>query len=119
MIKVTMNDIINSISIFNTISETPMNIKSAYKIVKIIKAIEKEQQIFLEAQQKLIQKYAKKDSEQVIIDEQFVDSYNEEIKKFLATEIELAVEPIEISDIENIEITPAQAYLIDVFIEKK
>ncbi len=117
MIKTTMNDILNSVQIFRNISETPMNIKSAYKIVKVMKAIEKEQEIFLEAQQKLIEKYSKKDK--IAIDEQFIDKYNEEMKVFLKTEVELAVEPIEIEDIENIEITPAQVYLIDDFIQKK
>ena len=126
MIKVTVGEVINCVDVLRALSNKPIKIKVAYNIAKIIKAVEKENQLFEETRQKLLDKFCEKENGQLrvnekgsaIIKSECVVDYNNEIKELLESKVEIAAEPIKIEDIEDLELTAAQVYTISSFIEE-
>lgn len=127
MIKVTVGEVINCVDVLRALSNKPIKIKVAYNIAKIIKEIEKENELFEETRQHLLNKFCEKDENgqlrinekgSAIIKSEYVADYNNEIKELLESQIEIAAEPIKIEDIEDLELTAAQVYAISSFIEE-
>lgn len=127
MIKVTVKDILNCSDVFKELSKKPIKIKVAYNIAKIIKAIEKENQLFEETRQRLLEKFCEKNENgsikvnnngNAIVRSECVDDYNAEIKELLESKVEITAEPIRLEDLGTLELTPAQAYAISEFIEE-
>lgn len=127
MIRVTVKDILNCSDVFKELSKKPIKIKVAYNIAKIIKAIEKENQLFEETRQRLLEKFCEKNENgsikvnnngNAIVRSECVDDYNTEIKELLESKVEITAEPIKLEDLETLELTPTQAYVISEFIEE-
>ena len=104
-----------------------MRAKTAFKMARIIRAIESELENFNKARQSLLNKYGEKDDNgqlitnkdgNYIISPDKIDIYNGEIQELLVTTIELNIEPIEIEELEQLEFTPNLAYQIDNYIKK-
>jgi len=127
MIKVTVGEVINCVDVLRALSNKPIKIKVAYNIAKIIKAVEKENQLFEETRQRLLDKFCEKDENgqlrvnekgSAIIKSECVTDYNNEIKELLESKVEIAATPIKIEDIEDLELTATQVYVISGFIEE-
>lgn len=127
MIETSIKDIIGGKEVFKKLAEMPLNIKVAYNIARIIREIEKENKTFEETRQKLLFKYGEKDSagqliinqnNQITIIPDQIKNYNKEIQELLDEKIKLNVEPINLNDLGEIQITPAEIYQINMFIKE-
>lgn len=127
MIETSIKDIIGGKEVFKKLAEMPLNIKVAYNIARIIREIEKENRTFEETRQKLLFKYGEKDSSgqliinqnnQITIIPDQIKNYNKEIQELLDEKIKLNVEPINLNDLGEIQITPAEIYQINMFIKE-
>ena len=127
MIKVTVNDILNSQEVFSKIAAMPIKVKTSFAIARIIRNLESELETFDKSRQALIKKYANKDeNDELILNEdgtiaitpENAEEYNHEIQELLNSEITLAADPLDIKEIENIELTPTQVYMIEKFIKE-
>lgn len=127
MIETSIKDIIGGKEVFKRLAEMPLNIKVAYNIARIIREIEKENKTFEETRQKLLFKYGEKDSSgqliinqnnQITIIPDQIKNYNKEIQELLDEKIKLNVEPINLNDLGEIQITPAEIYQINMFIKE-
>lgn len=127
MIETSIKDIIGGKEVFKKLAEMPLNIKVAYNIARIIREIEKENKTFEDTRQKLLFKYGEKDpSGQLIINQnnqitiipEQINNYNKEIQELLDEKIKLNVEPINLNDLGEIQITPAEIYQINIFIKE-
>ena len=125
MIKAKISDIINSQNVLKELSEKPVRVRTSFAIARIIRQVENEMQTFEKARAELINRYGVKDENgnpkiengQIPIVLELVDKYNSEVKELLDTYINLEVEPLKIEDLDEIQLTPAQAYAIECFIE--
>lgn len=127
MIEITINDLINSGDIFRELAQQPIKMRVAYNIARIIREVENEMRIFEETRRKLFDKYGEKDENgellinadgNITITPENISLYNNEIQEVLNTSITLNAEKLNIEDLENIELTPNQVYLINAFINE-
>lgn len=127
MIETSIKDIIGGKEVFKKLAEMPLNIKAAYNIARTIREIEKENKTFEDTRQKLLFKYGEKDSSgqliinqnnQITIIPEQINNYNKEIQELLDEKIKLNVEPINLNDLGEIQITPAEIYQINMFIKE-
>ena len=127
MIETSIKEIIGGKEVFKKLAEMPLNIKVAYNIARIIREIEKENKTFEDTRQKLLFKYGEKDSSgqliinqnnQITIIPEQINNYNKEIQELLDEKIKLNVEPINLNDLGEIQITPAEIYQINMFIKE-
>ena len=124
MIKVTINEILNVIPILQELINKPFKGNITFKIARLIRELEKENFLFEESRLKLANKYGMKNqkgelniSEGVIkLQEDKIEECNEELINLLLTEVEINAEPLPIEVFNDIEISPAQAVILEKFI---
>lgn len=126
MIKVQINDLLNSTEALQKLSKTDLKAKLAWQVARLLKAADKEIQEFNETRLKLIQKYGEKDeSGELITDEKgnckilpdSLDSFSTELNELVNSEIELNVNKIAIDDLDSISFTPADMNSLENFID--
>lgn len=126
MIKVSLSDIINSASTFRELSEKQLPIRVAFRIARLIRELDKENATFESSRKAIIEKYAMRDEAgkiaqandgNIILQQNKIEDCNNEWNELLSAEVEINADKISIEDLENIEMTPAQVYNIEAFIE--
>ena len=127
MINITINDMLNSQNVFREIANMPIKMRTSFAIARIIRNLETELETFEKTRQELIQMYGEKNDDgslkinedgNIIIASENIEKYNKEIQDLLNEEITIAAEPLRIEDMEYIELTPTQAYMIEKFIKE-
>ena len=126
MIKVQINDLLNSTEALQKLSKTDLKAKLAWQVARLLKAADKEIQEFNETRLKLIQKYGEKDENgELITDEKgnckilpdSLDSFSTELNELVNSEIELNVNKIAIDDLDSISFTRADMNSLENFID--
>lgn len=126
MIKVSLNDIVNSSSTFRELSEKQLPIRVAFRIARLIRELDKENTTFENSRRAIIEKYAMRDEAgkiaqadngNIILQQDKIEDCNNELNELLSAEVEINADKISIEDLEKIEMTPAQVYNIEAFIE--
>ncbi len=127
MITVTLNDILNNLEIFREISNKAVPVKTAFRIARLIRELDKESSTFDESRRKIIETYGEYDENgalkqdengNIIIKPEEVNNCNREIIDLLNTTIEINCDKINIADFGEIELTPAQVLGLENFIEE-
>ena len=124
MIQVTLNDIITNNNLFREIHSKPMPARAAFKVARLIRELDKENEMFDKQRIEIIKQYAKRDEKgdfieengQVIIDENKIKEFQEEINSLLTTEVEINAEKLNIEDLGDIQLTPRQTLDLEKFI---
>ena len=125
MITVTLQDMVNSLNLINSLMNQSLKAKTAYKIARIAREIEKEYKLFDEARLKLINEYGKKDDDGQLIEENGnyiinpdnVVDYNNAADELLNTVIEINIEPIDVEELDGIELTPQQMIVLESYLK--
>mgnify|MGYP006989001954 CR=1 FL=1 len=126
MIKVTLNDILNNNETFRGIYEKPMSARTAFKVARLIRELEKENNTFDKSRIDIIMKYAERDEEgnviegngQVQIAPEYLDDFHNELNDLLNTEITVNAEKLSVEDFDNMQLTPKQILDLEKFIEE-
>lgn len=127
MIQVTLNDILNNAEIFRELSTKVLPVKTAFKVARLIRELDKENITFDESRRKIIEKYAERDDNGVIkqtpegniqLQQDKIEECNNELVELLNTTIEINVDKINIDALSDIELTPAQMINLEAFIEE-
>lgn len=127
MIKVTLNNLVESINIFNKIVETELNGGLAFKIARIVREVEKEVKFFNEQRQKIIEEYVIRDEQgnyemtedgNFKVDPSRSDECIEQFNSLLSQVIEINAEKISASDLEKFTISTKELMKISDFIEE-
>lgn len=117
MITVTMEQIIDFRNSEDVFGRMNLPLKSAYKLNKIRKAIEKESDFYGEKFQEILDKYAQKDEngelvfsdngDQILIKDDMIEECNKELSDLQNLEIQIENYNLTIEDFgEDIECTP-------------
>lgn len=126
MITIHLNDILNSIPIFRTLSNQALPIKVAYQVARLIRELDAESTTFDESRRQIIEKYAERedtgeykqtDEGNIIIQPDKMEDCNREMTELLETTIEINAEPLNINEFVNVELTPAQMLSLEPFFE--
>lgn len=127
MIQVTLNDILNNAEIFRELSTKSLPVKTAFKVARLIRELDKENITFDESRRQIIEKYAERDENGIIkqtpegniqLQPDKIEECNSELVELLNTTIEINVDKISIDALGDIKITPAQMINLEAFIEE-
>lgn len=114
-----------SVETLDNFCQMPLKAKTAYHVARLVREVERENGLFQEKRNALIQKYCKKDEkgEPIVNEEQMMSVapenmkvFLDEINELLDSEISLNVEKIKIDDI-TCEVSPQMMNRLMVFIE--
>lgn len=126
MITITVQDIVSSINTFKAIAAQQLPVKTAYSIARLIKEIDRENEIFISARQSLINKYGQRDEDGNLISEDGnlyiqkdkIQIFKEELQELLNSEIELNAEKISVENLGDVQLTSLQVSEILAFIKE-
>ena len=126
MIKLSLNDILNSSETFNAIMGQSFKGSLAFKIARLARELDKEMTTFNTERQKILEKYCIKDENgqlktnengTVQVEPDKINEFNEEFTSLLETEVEINAEKLPIDSIDSFDITPQQMLTIEKMFE--
>lgn len=126
MIKIKLNDVVNSTDTFTKIMQQSFKGSLAFKIARLARELDKEMQTFNSERQKIIEKYGEKDNDGKVItddkgmvkfDNNKIQELNDEFNTLLDTEIEINADKLPMDNIDDFEITPQEMLNIEIFFE--
>lgn len=127
MIKVSLNDIINSVETFQVIMQQSFKGSLAFKIARLARELNKEMETFNEQRRKILDSYSLKDANgNVETDEngnikiipEKIPEFNNEFGNLLSTEVEINADKLPMDKIDDFDITPQQMLNIEIFFEE-
>lgn len=126
MIKVSLNNILNSISIFQSIMQQPCKGSIAFKIARLARELNKEIDTFDREKEKILKKFCElNENGELMVEEngnvkvlpEKIKDFNEEFAVLLNTEIEINADKIPQEAMDSFEITPQEMINLEVFFE--
>lgn len=124
--KIIMSTGLQIKSILGNDVSTKMPVKVAYKIMKILSSIEKEEEFFNSKMREIIDEYGKKDEQGnpvftesggVEIKEGVEGECNQKVAELNSLEIEISDLKLTLDELDGIELTPREIYALDPIIE--
>lgn len=126
MIKITINELLNVIPVLQELSHKTFKGSTTFKIARLVRELDKEMIVFEQARQKIAETYGKRKDDgslevledgTIKLQEDKIQECNNELVSLLNNEIEINAAKIPVNAFEDIELTPAQAVIIDSLIE--
>ncbi len=126
MINTTLNDILNNNDIFRQVYQSPMPARTAFKIARLIRELEKENTTFNESRDKILEKYAMRDDNgamvqednQVMISPDRAEDFQKEIDSLLKTSVEINADKLTLDDLADVSLSPKQIIDLGNFLEE-
>lgn len=127
MIEITLGELLDCTTAMQKLAEKPMKTKSAFKVARLMREIDKEYALFQETRKRLIEKYGEKDqNNELKIDEngnysipkERIEIFNKELRDVLEAKISLNAELLDIEEFDNLNFTPTEMVLLAPFIRE-
>lgn len=126
MIRVSLNNILNSTETFSQIMQQSFKGSIAFKVARLARELNKEMETFNAERQKLLERYCEKDENgelkvlengnvQVIPEK--LQEFNQEFTNLLETEVEINADKLPMSCMDEFEVSPQQMLDLEVFFE--
>ena len=127
MIRVSLNNILNSTETFSQIMQQSFKGSIAFKVARLARELNKEMETFNAERQKLLEQYCEKDENgelkvlengnvQVIPEK--LQEFNQEFTNLLETDVEINADKLPISCMDEFEVSPQQMLDLEVFFEE-
>ena len=127
MITVKLEEIVNGAEALKVLANKSLKGKTAYRVSRLLRELEKEFSLFNDTRGELIKKYGEKDengelkvnenSEYTIAPENIQAFYNE-INEILGNEVEINGNKIPLAEIGELDFTPNEMIALEPFIEE-
>jgi hypothetical protein len=115
--KLTLGQLKNSEPALVALSNCTLPITIAYRISKALKVIASELADLEDARQKLVQKYGVEKEGNVVVIEENLNMFVEELNPLLQEEIEIPLEPITVESLpDSVNLSPMQLSQLSFFI---
>lgn len=127
MIKVTVQQIIESQEAMRNLLDKQLKGRTAFQVARLIKKLENEISSYNDTRVKLIERYAMKNDDGTFVindknEYQFtqenMNGFVQEMNKILAEDIEIDVNPIKLEELDNINFTVMEMTMLEPFIEE-
>lgn len=126
MIRVSLNNILNSTETFSQIMQQSFKGSIAFKVARLARELNKEMETFNTERQKLLERYCEKDKNgelkvlengnvQVIPEK--LQEFNQEFTNLLETDVEINADKLPMSCMDEFEVSPQQMLDLEVFFE--
>lgn len=128
MIVVTLNDVLKSVPILNNLSKQSMPAKTAFKIMKIIKEVNKQLDDFNQIKQDLISTYGERDemnnlkideNNNYIISNDNKENFSTELTEILNERIEICIPQLKLDDLDFFHFSPQELEKIEYCIKEE
>lgn len=128
MITVTLETIINSADSLRALAQKELKGKTAYRVSRMLRELDKEYTLFNETRSELIKKYGAKDENgELLVNENgdytlekdHVDEFYKEINDLLRNEVELNANKIDINELAELNFTPNEMLSLEPFIDEE
>ena len=126
MITITMNELLSTIPVLRELANQPFKGSLTFKLARLMRELDKEAQLFEESRRQLAEKYGLRDENgklmiddegTVTLDKNKAIECNEEMRALLEDKIEINANKIPINLLDEVELSPSQAFLIEPLIE--
>lgn len=126
MIKITLNDVLNASEAFSNMMTQSVKGSVAFKIARLARELNKENETFNTERQKMLEIYCvKKDNGELDVNENGnvkilpdkVDEFNLEFQALLDTEVEINADKLSLDTLDEFDLTPQQMIFLDKFFE--
>lgn len=117
--KVKIREIFESSTILQKLTSASLPAKVSYNILRNARKIEQELVPFEKARIDLVRKYGKDEEGKVIVTDESLPTFYDEIGELLEQEIEIDIRPIKIDDLSDLKFSAADLQLIDFMIVKE
>lgn len=122
-----LQDLAKSVKIFESLSQGKVNVKLAYKLMKVLKETKNDIDFYQEKSKEIIEKYAQRDDKNeivitpdqtgVMLQEDKIDEFNKEYIELNETEITLPEIKFEIDEFEDVKLSAVDLMAIDEFLK--
>lgn len=128
MIETTVSSLLSIKPIITKIANTPMAAKDSFKVLRILKTLDKEYELIEQTRLDCLRKYAELDGEgnfithddgSIIIAGEKQTEFNQEFNNFLKCKISLDCGKLNINIINELILTPAELIEIEMFFEEE
>jgi len=116
----TLGQLKNMEPVLHTISQSKViDIKTAYKFAKFIKAVAQELAIMEEQRQRLVEKYGERlDDGSVKVIDNLLNDFLQEYEVLASTKVQFDFEPVELDVLKDINLSPQELIAIDPLIKQ-
>lgn len=115
--KLTLGELLNGKPALEKLVNLEIGIKTAYKISRIIRKLNEELQHFEEQRQKLVTQYGEpQENGNVIVTEENMEAFAQELNDLVALEIKLDFEAVSLDELGDVKMAPAELMLIEKFV---
>lgn len=127
MIEMTVQEMLNSVSILKTINEKKMPAKTAYQFARIVREVNNELQSFQQTRNKLVERFGKKDEGGKLIEDkdgnvtifpEQEEIFKREANELMNSKIKINCEQISLEDILDNEFSPGEIGELFKFIKE-
>ena len=122
--KIKLSDLLNAQKALNTLGEAKgLKASTAFTIARNIRAINPELEAYNTQYKAILDQYALKDDKgEVLIEDERItltnaQKYTEEVNDLLEVEVDIAISPVNIDDLEGADLTPIELMNIDFMIK--
>jgi len=126
MIRVELKDILEGQEVLHKLSNEQVPGRVAFRIGRLLKKLEESLGTYNEVRINILQKYAMRDENgeykfndknEYQFDNDNLKLFIDEMNKLISEEVEIEADPIDFSDIENINFTPSEITLLEPFLK--
>lgn len=115
--KITLGELLNGKPALEKLVNLEISIKTAYKLSRIINKLNNELQNFEDQRQKLVSKYGEpEENGNVIVTQENMEAFSNELNELINLEIELAYEPVSLEELGDVKMRASELMLIDKFV---
>lgn len=121
--KVKLGSLFSSIQTFNKIAKSTLPIVTSFRVGKFLEKAQKELTVFDLKRVELVEKYAEKnkkgevDKKNMKVADKNIEVFQKEFNEIAALESESDFDKLKLSELTNVELTPAEIGLITEFID--
>ena len=128
MIKVKINDLLNSVETLQKLSNQNFKAKLAWQVARLIRAAESELQTFNDTRLNLIRKYGEKDENgDLLTDENNnykiipdkANDFSNELNELANSEVEINAKKLDFALLEDLDFTPVEMAVLEPFVDMK
>lgn len=117
MINLTFAEILNVPTYLKKVVEVPMNDPmKAYALCKLIKKIDSEREVIVEALQKLVKDYSEEKEGNSVIPEEKRAEFEKKHEELMASELEIDFEPVHFDQFSDLKLTAIDCVNLEKFI---
>lgn len=114
MIKLTLKEVVPMAESLDNIMNLPIPAKQSYRLGVLAKFIQERMSVYEKSRQNLVQKYGEKTDNVIRVKSENINQFSEEMESLLSEEVQIDFQPISVSSLEEVKISPKDMAILSV-----